>query len=157
MVPAAWQERLFPRSGWFRVSAAGVPEPRPLEAVRLHCLPEQDLWRFFRRLSACYRTGKALTCVEHDIPAGFSQCLHFIIRACRAQFKLSEAERKSVHESCSQAKSTGSSASLSNCQAASIVVSGELHCLEKLDKYISSLSPQSLVEQSLSAWQRRKK
>ena len=73
------------------------------------------------------------------------------------QFGLSEAVGKNIHEIAAEAKGTGSSATLSNHQAACIVVSGELHCLEKLAEYISSRSPQSLVEHSLSAWQRRKR
>ena len=155
VIPTAWQERLFPRSGWFRVSAAGVPEPRLLEAVRVHCLPEQDLRSFLRRLSTC-RNGEALTCGDSDIPAGLSQCLHSVIKARRAQFGLSGGHSNSIHETAAHAKSTYSSATLSNQQAASIVISGELQCLDKLEGYLSSKSPQALVEHSLSAWQRKR-
>ena len=156
VIPTAWQERLFPRCGWFWVSAAGVPEPRLLEAVRLHCLPEQDFWRVLRRLSACQRSGDAPTCEARDVPAGFRECLQFVVRARREQFGLSGDQSKSIHETAAHAKRAGSSATLGNEQAGSIVVSGELHCLDKLDKYISSTSPESLVQQSLTVWLKRK-
>ena len=155
-VPAAWQDRLYPRSGWFRVSAAGVPEPRLLEVVRLHCLPEQDLRCFLRRLSSCHEAGQALTCRNEDTPEGFSECLEFIVKARRAQYGLLGAQSKSIQAIAAHARSAGFSKSLSRQQAASIVISGELHCLEKLEQYLSSVSPGSLAERALSAWQRRK-
>lgn len=90
------------------------------------------------------------------MPTGFRECLQFIIKACKAQYGLSGAQRIRVHETAVHAKRTGLSASLSNQQAASVVVSGELQCLEKLEDYLTFMSPQSLVEHSLSAWQRRR-
>ena len=55
---ATWQQHLIPRSGWFRVDSAGVPEARFLETLRLHLLPEQDLLRFLRRLSTCFKISR---------------------------------------------------------------------------------------------------
>ena len=153
VIPTTWQERLLPRSGWFRVSAAGAPEPRLLEAVRVHCLPEQDLQCFLRRLSTCYRKGEALTCGTHDIPESLSESLQSVIEARRAKYELSGAHSISIHDTAAHARSNGSSATLSSQQAASIVVSGELQCLEKLEEFLSSKSPQALVEHCLSAWQ----
>ena len=123
-IPAAWQECLYPRSGWYRVSAAGA--------------------------------GQALTCRDEDTPEGFSECLEFIVKARRAHYGLLGAQSKSIQAIAAHARSAGSSKSLSRQQAASIVISGELHCLEKLEQYLSSLSPASLAERALSAWQRRK-
>ncbi len=152
VIPTAWQSRLFPESGWFRVNAAGVPEPQLLEAVRLHLLPEQDLSHFLRRLSACLKSGEGLRYKKSDIPIDFIECLRSYIRERKAQYGLSDADSNSIHEIAAHARSTCSSASLSNQQAASIVISGELYCLEKVEAFLSSLQSNALVERGLSAW-----
>ena len=148
-----WQQCLLPRSGWFRVDSAGVPEARLLETVRLHLLPEQDLLRFLRRLSTCFRFQETPACEACNIPKGLVDSLRHICSARRGQYGLSGADAESIHRSAAAAKElTSSSVRLSNQQAADIVVSRELQCLEQLEEYLSRTSMQAIAKRAMSVW-----
>ena len=151
-LPAPWQQRLFPRSGWFRVSQEGVPEPRLLETVRLHLLPEQAQLRALRRVSTCLRTGQALACDERDVPYGVRAYLLDLCASLRARYSLSKAGEDAVRRTATHARSTCKSAVLTNEQAASIVISGELDCLAQWETRLSSQSPINLVQQAMLTW-----
>ena len=151
-LPAPWQQRLFPRSGWFRVSQQGVPEPRLLETVRLHLLTEQEQLRALRRVSTCLRTGKALVCDERDVPYGVRDYLLDLCASLRAGYSLSKAGEDAVRRAAAHARSTCKSAVLTNEQAASIVVTGELDCLAQWETGLSSQSPINLVQQVMLTW-----
>ena len=151
-LPAPWQQRLFPRSGWFRVSQEGVPEPRLLETVRLHLLTEQEQLRALRRVSTCLRTGEALACDERDVPYGVLCYLQDLCASLRARYSLSKAVEDSVRRAGAHARSTCKSAVLTNEQAASIVVMGELDCLAQWETGLSSQSPINLVQQAVLTW-----
>ena len=148
-----WQQRLLPRNGWFRVDSAGVPEARLLETVRLHLLPEQDLLRFLRRLSKCFESREPLACEACDIPKGLVESLRRICLARRGQYGLSGAEAESIYQSAAAAKKvTSPGVRLSNQQAADIVVSRELQCLEQLEEYLSRTPMQAIAERAMSVW-----
>lgn len=153
-IPPAWCDHLLPRSGWFRVNAKGLPEPRLLETVRLHLLPEEALLRFLRRLSASLKSGDHLTCEDGDDPADLIDCLESLCERRRAQYGLSSAEVGSTHSSAVHAKEAFRSATLDNQQAASIVVSGELHCLAQLETHLRACTPSAITQQALSFWQK---
>lgn len=150
-IGATWQQHLLPRTGWFRVDSAGVPEARLLETLRLHLLPEQDLLRFLRRLSTCFRSREPLACEACDIPKGFVETLRRICSARRGQYGLSGASAESIHQSAAAAKKIAS-VHLSNQQAADIIVSRELQCLEQLEEYLSRTSAQAIVERAMLVW-----
>ena len=148
---ATWQQHLLPRSGWFRVDSAGVPEARLLETLRLHLLPEQDLLRFLRRLSTCFRSREPLACEACDIPKGFVETLRRICSARRGQYGLSGANAESIYQSAAAAKKIAS-VHLSNQQAADMIVSRELQCLEQLEEYLSRTSAQAIVKRAMLVW-----
>ena len=151
-LPAAWQQRLFPQTGWFRVSRRGVPEPRLLETVRLHLLPDQAQLRCLRRLSTCLRAGEALAHNDGDMPLDIRDCLMDLCASLRARYLSSTAGEDAVHSTAAHARSAHGSAALTNEQAASIVVSGELACLAEWETCLSSQSPHDLVQQALLTW-----
>ena len=151
-LPAAWQQRLFPRSGWFQVSRRGVSEPRLLETVRLHLLPEQAQLRTLRRISTCLRTGEALAYADQDVPLDIRGCLMDLCVSLRAHHSLSTVGEDAVRRTAAHARSVCGSAALTNEQAASIVVSGELDCLAEWKTGLSSQSPHDLAQQAMLTW-----
>ena len=151
-LPAVWQQRLFPRSGWFRVSQKGIPEPCLLETIRLHLLPEQAQLQSLRRLSTCLRTGEAVAHDAQDVPLAIRDCLMDLCASLRARHGLFGAGEDAVHRAAAHARSACRSAALTNEQSASIVVSGELGCLTQWETRVALQKPRSLVEQAMLTW-----